>query len=159
MAYATIEEAWGLKSFASEERPRKRVVVKTPRVTSPRMTSPRMTSPRMTSPRMTSPSAFVSETPHRPVPTVRDVQKFIAGLYAKSGASGMTAVAAASLALIQLLGPQISKALCGKAADARSWLSSLLEDPEKMLMILAVLFGVIVMLDVTKPVEPSLAPW
>jgi len=144
MAYATIEEAWGLKSFASEERPRKRVVVKTPRVTSPRVTSPRVTSPRMT-----SPSAFVSSTPHRPVPTVRDVQKFIAGLYAKSGASGV----------IQLLGPQISKALCGKAADARSWLSSLLEDPEKMLMILAVLFGVIVMLDVTKPVEPSLAPW
>lgn len=138
MAYATIEEAWGLKSFSKNtptrtlERPQKRVVVKTPRV-----------------PRVSSPSAFVSETPHRPVPTVRDVQKFIAGLYAKSGASGV----------IQLLGPQISKAICGKAVDARSWLSSLLEDPEKMLIILAVLFGVIVLMDVTKPVEPSLAPW
>jgi hypothetical protein len=131
MAYATIEEAWGLKSFARESssRPEKRVVIKTPPIKRP--------------------PAFESSTPHRPVPTVRDVQKFIAGLYAKSGASGV----------IQLLGPQISKALCGKAADAKSWLSSLLEDPEKMLMILAVLFGVIVLLDVTKPVEPSLAPW
>jgi hypothetical protein len=131
MAYATIEEAWGLKSFARESsRPEKRVVIKTPPIKRP--------------------PAFESSTPHRPVPTVRDVQKFIAGLYAKSGASGV----------IQLLGPQISKALCGKAAaNGKSWLSSLLEDPEKMLMILAVLFGVIVLLDVTKPVEPSLAPW
>jgi hypothetical protein len=136
MAYATIEEAWGLKSFARESsRPEKRVVIKTPPIKRPPVISP---------------SAFASSTPHRPVPTVRDVQKFIAGLYAKSGASGV----------IQLLGPQISKALCGKAAaNGKSWLSSLLEDPEKMLMILAVLFGVIVLLDVTKPVEPSLAPW
>jgi hypothetical protein len=132
MTYATIEEAWGLKTLGRD-----------PDAT---MTKPvKKKSLKYFRP----PSAFVSETPHKPVPTVRDVQKFIAGLYAKTGAKGV----------IQLLGPQISQAICGKAADAKSWLSSLLEDPEKMLIILAALFGLIVLLDVTKPVEPSLAPW
>lgn len=133
MTYATIEEAWGLKTLGRD-----------PDAT---MTKPvKKKSLKYFRP----PSAFVSDTPHRPVPTVRDVQKFVAGLYSKSGVKGV----------IQLLGPQISRAMCGdKVVDAKSWFSSMLEDPEKMLIVLAVLFGVIVLLDVTKPVEPSLAPW